>query len=142
MENKYTDFGFSRVRSKDKSNLVKNLFENVSPKYDLMNDFMSLGIHRVWKDFMLDWLAPKRGQRLIDVAGGTGDIALDFIKRAKSDVNATILDLTESMMVEGQKNIENSKEAQKSIGCVGMPCTCLLIANHLMFIQFPLELEM
>ena len=107
MENKYTDFGFSRVRSKDKSNLVKNLFENVSPKYDLMNDFMSLGIHRVWKDFMLDWLAPKRGQRLIDVAGGTGDIALDFIKRAKSDVDATILDLTESMMVEGQRKILN-----------------------------------
>ena len=55
----------------------------------------------------------KRGQKLIDVAGGTGDIALDFIKRAKSDVNATILDLSESMMVEGQKNIENSTKAQK-----------------------------
>ena len=80
MENKYTDFGFSRVRSKDKSNLVKNLFENVSFNYDLMNDFMSLGIHRVWKGFMLDWLAPRKGQSLIDVAGGTGDIALDFIK--------------------------------------------------------------
>ena len=113
MENKYTDFGFSRVRSKDKSNLVKNLFENVSPKYDLMNDFMSLGIHRVWKDFMLDWLAPKRGQRLIDVAGGTGDIALDFMKRAKSDVNATILDLTESMMVEGQKKILDIPQGSK-----------------------------
>ena len=113
MENKYTDFGFSRVRSKDKSNLVKNLFENVSPKYDLMNDFMSLGIHRVWKNFMLDWLAPKRGQRLIDVAGGTGDIALDFIKRAKSDVDATILDLTESMMVEGKRKILNIPQDSK-----------------------------
>ena len=93
MENKYTDFGFTRVRSKDKSNLVKNLFENVSPKYDLMNDFMSFGIHRVWKDFMLDWLAPKRGQSLIDVAGGTGDIALDFIKRAKDkNINEVYFD--------------------------------------------------
>ena len=113
MENKYTDFGFSRVRSKDKSNLVKNLFENVSPKYDLMNDFMSLGIHRVWKEFMLDWLAPRSGQNLVDVAGGTGDIALDFIKRAKKDVDATILDLTESMMVEGQKKSINIPKDSK-----------------------------
>ena len=113
MENKYTDFGFSRVRSKDKSNLVKNIFENVSSNYDLMNDFMSLGIHRVWKEFMLDWLAPRSGQNLVDVAGGTGDIALDFIKRAKKDVDATILDLTESMMVEGQKKSINIPKDSK-----------------------------
>ena len=105
MQNKYTDFGFSRVKSKDKSNLVKKIFENVSGRYDLMNDFMSLGIHRVWKKSMLDWLAPRRGQSLIDVAGGTGDIAFNFIKRAKTGANATILDLTESMMIEGKKKI-------------------------------------
>ena len=105
MQNKYTDFGFSRVKSKDKSNLVKKIFENVSGRYDLMNDFMSLGIHRVWKKSMLDWLAPRRGQSLIDVAGGTGDIAFNFIKRAKTGANATILDLTESMMLEGKKKI-------------------------------------
>ena len=113
MENKYTDFGFSRVRSKDKSNLVKNIFENVSSNYDLMNDFMSLGVHRIWKDFMLDWLAPRSGQNLVDVAGGTGDIALDFIKRAKKNVNATIVDLTESMMVEGQKKLINIPKGSK-----------------------------
>ena len=113
MQNKYTDFGFSRVKSKDKSNLVKKLFENVSGRYDLMNDFMSLGIHRVWKESMLDWLAPRRGQSLIDVAGGTGDIAFNFIKRAKSGANATILDLTESMMIEGKKkNIDLPEESQ------------------------------
>ena len=105
MQNKYTDFGFSRVKSKDKSNLVKKIFENDSGRYDLMNDFMSLGIHRVWKMSMLDWLAPRRGQSLIDVAGGTGDIAFNFIKRAKTGANATILDLTESMMIEGKKKI-------------------------------------
>ena len=107
MDSKYTDFGFSRVKSEDKKNLVKSLFENVSSKYDLMNDFMSLGVHRVWKELMLDWLAPRSGQNLVDVAGGTGDIALDFIKRAKNGVNATILDLTESMMNEGQKKLIN-----------------------------------
>ena len=113
MQNKYTDFGFSRVKSKDKSNLVKKIFENVSGRYDLMNDFMSLGIHRVWKKSMLDWLAPRRGQSLIDVAGGTGDIAFNFIKRAKTGANATILDLTESMMIEGKKKtIDLPEESQ------------------------------
>ena len=118
MQNKYTDFGFSRVRSKDKSNLVKKIFENVSGRYDLMNDFMSLGIHRVWKESMLDWLAPRRGQNLIDVAGGTGDIAFNFIKRAKTGANATILDLTESMMIEGKKKtIDLPKESQINWVC-------------------------
>ena len=110
MQNKYTDFGFSRVKSQDKSNLVKKIFENVSGRYDLMNDFMSLGIHRVWKESMLDWLAPRRGQSLIDVAGGTGDIAFNFIKRAKTGANATILDLTESMMIEGKKKTTDLPE--------------------------------
>ena len=113
LQNKYTDFGFSRVKSKDKSNLVKKIFENVSGRYDLMNDFMSLGIHRVWKESMLDWLAPRRGQSLIDVAGGTGDIAFNFIKRAKSGANATILDLTESMMIEGKKKTIDLPEESK-----------------------------
>ena len=118
MQNKYTNFGFSRVKSKDKSNLVKKVFENVSGRYDLMNDFMSLGIHRVWKESMLDWLAPRRGQSLIDVAGGTGDIALNFIKRAKSRANATILDLTESMMIEGKKkNIDLPEKSKVNWVC-------------------------
>ena len=118
MQNKYTDFGFSRVKSKDKSNLVKKIFENVSGRYDLMNDFMSLGIHRVWKKPMLDWLAPRRGQSLIDVAGGTGDIAFNFIKRAKTGANATILDLTESMMIEGKKKtIDLPEESQINWVC-------------------------
>ena len=118
MQNKYTDFGFSRVKSKDKSNLVKKIFENVSDRYDLMNDFMSLGIHRVWKKSMLDWLAPRRGQSLIDVAGGTGDISFNFIKRAKTGANATILDLTESMMIEGKKKtIDLPEESQINWVC-------------------------
>ena len=118
MQNKYTDFGFSRVKSKDKSNLVKKIFENVSGRYDLMNDFMSLGIHRVWKKSMLDWLAPRRGQSLIDVAGGTGDIAFNFIKRAKTGANATILDLTESMIIEGKKKtIDLPEESQINWVC-------------------------
>ena len=103
MKNKFTDFGFNRVKETEKSGLVENVFTSVSSRYDLMNDIMSIGIHRVWKERMLDWLAPKPGQDLIDVAGGTGDIAFEFIKRAKGSANATIVDLTESMIVEGKK---------------------------------------
>ena len=110
MNNKFTDFGFSRVKETEKSGLVENVFTSVSSRYDLMNDIMSIGIHRVWKKWMLDWLAPKPGQDLIDVAGGTGDIAFEFIKRAKGSTNATIIDLTESMIVEGKMRAKTLRD--------------------------------
>lgn len=87
----------------DKSGLVRNVFTNVASRYDVMNDIMSAGVHRLWKNGMLDWLAPRPGQELIDVAGGTGDIAFEFIKRAKGSAKATVVDLTESMVNEGKK---------------------------------------
>ena len=101
-----THFGFETILEKDKSEKVQGVFSSVASKYDVMNDVMSLGIHRVWKDAMMDWLAPIRGQALLDVAGGTGDIAFRFLKRA-SGANATVLDLTESMLAEGRKRAEN-----------------------------------
>jgi demethylmenaquinone methyltransferase / 2-methoxy-6-polyprenyl-1,4-benzoquinol methylase len=71
-----TDFGFRQVPENEKAPLVRALFESVAPRYDLMNDLMSAGIHRWWKSEMVAWLKPRPGQRLLDVAGGTGDIAL------------------------------------------------------------------
>ena len=94
--------------------MVRNLFTRVASKYDLMNDVMSVGVHRFWKECMLDWLAPRPGQDLIDVAGGTGDIAFEFIERAKGSANAVILDLTESMLAEGKKRT-NMKGNSSSI---------------------------
>jgi demethylmenaquinone methyltransferase/2-methoxy-6-polyprenyl-1,4-benzoquinol methylase len=70
------DFGFSQVPESEKAPLVQALFESVAPRYNLMNDLMSAGIHRWWKSEMVAWLKPRPGQRLLDVAGGTGDIAL------------------------------------------------------------------
>lgn len=101
-----THFGFETILEKDKSEKVQGVFSSVASKYDVMNDVMSLGIHRAWKDAMMDWLAPIRGQALLDVAGGTGDISFRFLKRA-SGANATVLDLTESMLAEGRKRAEN-----------------------------------
>src|SRR5213079_2369363 len=69
------DFGFRRVPEGAKAPLVRAVFDSVAARYDLMNDLMSAGIHRQWKAEMVRWLNPRPGQRLIDVAGGTGDIA-------------------------------------------------------------------
>ena len=62
---------------------VHGVFASVAARYDLMNDAMSLGVHRLWKDALLDWLAPRPGMSLLDVAGGTGDIAFRFLKRVR-----------------------------------------------------------
>ncbi|SPF81199.1 bifunctional demethylmenaquinone methyltransferase/2-methoxy-6-polyprenyl-1,4-benzoquinol methylase UbiE [Pseudoprimorskyibacter insulae] len=100
-----THFGFQTVRESEKAGRVQGVFGSVASKYDVMNDAMSLGIHRIWKDAMMDWLAPRPGQKLLDVAGGTGDISFRFLKRAGHG-HATVCDLTEPMLVEGRKRAE------------------------------------
>ena len=102
---KTTHFGAREVPEDEKAGLVHGVFTNVASKYDVMNDVMSVGIHRLWKDAMMDWLAPRDGQRLLDVAGGTGDIAFRFLKRAPG-AEAVVLDMTEQMLVEGRKRAE------------------------------------
>ena len=81
-----THFGFRRVREADKGSLVRDVFDSVAPNYDLMNDLMSLGIHRLWKSAMMDWLGPRPGMTLLDVGGGTGDIAFRFLERGGGPV--------------------------------------------------------
>ncbi|MGP9792046.1 bifunctional demethylmenaquinone methyltransferase/2-methoxy-6-polyprenyl-1,4-benzoquinol methylase UbiE [Roseinatronobacter sp. NSM] len=105
-DDKTTHFGFQTVAEDQKAGMVHGVFTRVASKYDVMNDLMSMGIHRVWKDAMMDWLAPRPGQRLLDVAGGTGDVAFRFLGRAGESARATVLDLTESMLLEGQKRAE------------------------------------
>lgn len=100
-----THFGFQTVDEDQKAGMVHGVFTRVANRYDIMNDLMSAGVHRLWKDAMMDWLAPRSGQALLDVAGGTGDIAFRFLARAPG-ATATVLDMTESMLVEGQKRAE------------------------------------
>jgi len=118
MNEKTTHFGFQDVPESEKAGRVRGVFGSVASKYDVMNDAMSLGIHRIWKDAMMDWLTPHAGQRLLDVAGGTGDIAFRFLKRAGHG-HATVLDLTEPMLVEGRKRAEAEAMANSLDWVVG-----------------------
>ncbi|PJE26689.1 Ubiquinone/menaquinone biosynthesis C-methyltransferase UbiE [Pseudooceanicola marinus] len=115
---KTTHFGFTEIPESEKAGRVQGIFGSVASKYDVMNDAMSLGIHRIWKDAMMDWLAPRPGQRLLDVAGGTGDISFKFLSRAGSG-HATVLDLTEPMLVEGRKRAEAASMAESLDWVVG-----------------------
>jgi demethylmenaquinone methyltransferase/2-methoxy-6-polyprenyl-1,4-benzoquinol methylase len=107
---KTTHFGYRTVPEDQKAGMVHGVFSSVASKYDVMNDAMSLGIHRVWKDAMMDWLAPRPGQRLLDVAGGTGDIAFRFLARAP-EASATVLDMTEDMLRAGRRRAEAERLA-------------------------------
>ena len=115
---KTTHFGFETVPEGEKAGRVRGVFNSVASKYDIMNDVMSVGIHRVWKDAMMDWLAPRPGQKLLDVAGGTGDISFRFLKRAGHG-HATVLDLTEPMLIEGRKRAEAEHMADSLDWVVG-----------------------
>jgi demethylmenaquinone methyltransferase / 2-methoxy-6-polyprenyl-1,4-benzoquinol methylase len=116
--NETTHFGFQTVPEGDKAGMVHGVFSRVASKYDVMNDLMSGGVHRLWKDAMMDWLAPRTGQRLLDVAGGTGDVAFRFLKRA-SGATAVVCDMTEPMLVEGRKRAEADKLAERLDWVVG-----------------------
>jgi demethylmenaquinone methyltransferase / 2-methoxy-6-polyprenyl-1,4-benzoquinol methylase len=102
-----TRFGFRQVREGEKASLVRAVFDSVAPRYDLMNDLMSAGIHRWWKDEMVARLRPRAGQRLLDVAGGTGDIALRALPRlvARGEAaygGAIVCDASEAMLAVGR----------------------------------------
>ncbi|MFP1645435.1 bifunctional demethylmenaquinone methyltransferase/2-methoxy-6-polyprenyl-1,4-benzoquinol methylase UbiE [Pontitalea aquivivens] len=117
-QDKTTHFGFQTVEEGAKAGMVHGVFSRVASKYDIMNDLMSVGIHRLWKDAMMDWLAPRPGQRLLDVAGGTGDVAFRFLKRAPG-ATATVCDMTEPMLIEGQKRAEAEDMADRLSWVVG-----------------------
>ena len=94
------DFGFQSVPRAEKESRVKQVFDSVAKNYDVMNDVMSMGVHRLWKDALMDWLAPRPHQVLMDLAGGTGDVALRFLKRGGGSVK--IVDINEEMLLAGQ----------------------------------------
>ncbi len=97
-----TFFGFKEVEKTDKAKLVGEVFSSVASKYDIMNDAMSLGVHRLWKDRMISELSPRDGSKLLDVAGGTGDIAFRFLNNTPNGA-VTVCDINPDMLGEGKK---------------------------------------
>ena len=99
-----TSYGFRSVEAGQKQPLVNDVFHKVAKRYDLMNDLMSAGLHRLWKDAMVAWLNPPRrpGWTVLDVAGGTGDIAFRIVEASHGQAHATVLDINGSMLSVGR----------------------------------------
>src|SRR5260221_12007264 len=96
-----TDFGYRQVATAEKSGLVRGIFDSVARRYDLMNDLMSGGIHRLWKLDFVDRLNPRPGETILDVAARPGDLALGILERSRGAGNIIVCDITESMMAVG-----------------------------------------
>ena len=96
----------------DKTKLVNSVFSKVYKKYDLMNDVMSLGIHRIWKDKYINWLNPSPNSNLIDVASGTGDIAKLFSNNIKHSVKITCVEPNNEMFEKGKNNLKKYKNIE------------------------------
>jgi demethylmenaquinone methyltransferase / 2-methoxy-6-polyprenyl-1,4-benzoquinol methylase len=102
-------FGFESVRPEDRQDRVNGVFASVAERYDLMNDLMSGGLHRLWKRDFVAWMAPPRGARAyrhLDVAGGTGDIALRVANVAGPDATIDLCDISPEMLAVGQRRVD------------------------------------
>ncbi len=108
MTDKQTHFGYRNVKEEEKVGLVAEVFRSVAPKYDLMNDVMSLGMHRLWKKFTIGQAALRPGQRLLDVASGTGDLARAFAKIVGPTGKVVMTDINEAMLQVGRERLVNA----------------------------------
>jgi demethylmenaquinone methyltransferase / 2-methoxy-6-polyprenyl-1,4-benzoquinol methylase len=106
-------FGYRDVPKAEKAGLVRDVFESVAPRYDLMNDLMSGGVHRLWKNALIDVVNPRPGEKLLDVAGGTGDIAFRLLKRVEEKggegavADVTVCDINAAMLGVGRDRAIN-----------------------------------
>ncbi|HEY9042221.1 MAG TPA: bifunctional demethylmenaquinone methyltransferase/2-methoxy-6-polyprenyl-1,4-benzoquinol methylase UbiE [Rheinheimera sp.] len=102
-----THFGYKTVAAEQKVSMVANVFHSVAAKYDLMNDLMSLGIHRLWKRFTIDCSGVRAGQQVLDLAGGTGDITALFSKRVGHTGKVVLADINASMLNVGRDKLRD-----------------------------------
>ena len=102
---KLSNFGYSKVTPKEKTKLVQKVFSDVASNYDLMNDVMSFGTHRLWKKIFIDLVNPSKDDIIIDVGSGSGDLVLE-IQKKYYDTKIDVVDLNEEMLKEGKKRIK------------------------------------
>ncbi|HEX5784584.1 MAG TPA: bifunctional demethylmenaquinone methyltransferase/2-methoxy-6-polyprenyl-1,4-benzoquinol methylase UbiE [Burkholderiaceae bacterium] len=100
-----THFGFETVDEREKARKVRGVFDSVAPKYDLMNDVMSMGLHRIWKAYTLTVANVRPGQQVLDIAGGTGDLSLGFAPRVGPTGRVVHTDINEAMLREGRARL-------------------------------------
>lgn len=102
-----THFGFKTVAETEKEHLVADVFHSVAEKYDLMNDLMSFGIHRLWKRFTIDCAGVRPGQKILDLAGGTGDLTAKFSRLVGDSGEVVLADINDSMLKVGREKLRN-----------------------------------
>ena len=108
MNKKTTHFGYKTVSQEEKAGYVKDVFDSVSNRYDLMNDLMSGGLHRLWKKYTIDKASARYGHKILDLAGGTGDLAKVFAGKVGDEGHVVLADINYSMLNEGRTRLINS----------------------------------
>ncbi len=104
-DDKTTHFGYQQVAWQDKASRVAGVFRSVAPKYDLMNDLMSMGIHRAWKRFTIELAGVRPGHTVLDLAGGTGDLAIKFSKIVGDSGQVVLADINDAMLAVGRDRL-------------------------------------
>jgi demethylmenaquinone methyltransferase/2-methoxy-6-polyprenyl-1,4-benzoquinol methylase len=136
-EESTTHFGFTNVPIQEKSNRVADVFHSVASKYDLMNDVMSMGLHRLWKRFTIGQANIRPGQRVLDLAGGTGDLAKEFTKKVGKSGLVVLADINQKMLERGRERlidegiVGNIQYVQADAECLPFPDNyfdCITIA--------------
>ena len=112
-----THFGYQSVEETEKAKHVRSVFDSVAPKYDLMNDLMSMGLHRAWKAFTLMVANPREGDKVLDIAGGTGDLALAFSKKVGKSGQVVHTDINEAMLRTGRDRLLDAGVSLPTLVC-------------------------
>ena len=112
-----THFGFESVDERDKARRVRGVFDSVAPRYDLMNDLMSLGLHRAWKAYTVMVANLKEGSRVLDIAGGTGDLAMAFAKKVGPTGQVVHTDINEAMLRTGRDRLLDAGVVVPTLVC-------------------------
>lgn len=129
MTNKKTHFGYQQVDEDEKESRVAEVFHSVASKYDLMNDLMSGGIHRLWKRFTIELSAARKGQRILDIAGGTGDLSKHFSRLVGPGGHVVLADINDSMLRVGRDRLIN-EACLSNISYAQANAECLPFADN------------
>jgi demethylmenaquinone methyltransferase / 2-methoxy-6-polyprenyl-1,4-benzoquinol methylase len=128
-ENKTTDFGYQQIPIDEKTARVSDIFDSVAARYDLMNDLMSIGIHRIWKQFAMELSGVRSGHHVLDIAGGTGDLAARFSRIVGDDGRVVLADINASMLAVGRDRLTDRGEIE-NICYVQADAQCLPFADN------------